>query len=343
MKENNRHVAVAITDFYNQIVTTSNRKVHLLPEQIVNTTKYDRANALVIEGRVSSALNGIVTFEKLRIDNVLPGTKIRLKLRSNGLSVIKGHEYFEYVVRSCFDGEYLAFKHKKRCTKCLPGRFLSQTDPGKMLTRCHFCQPGQYQSNIGQAKCTPCPLNTYNQNENATSLNFCHKCQPNSDTRGRIGQSSNKSCICKDNYYPVLPSSICHPCPAGAICRNPESGNSTLQLLGHWIKSANNYWQIPLEWATESEISLDDRFLRCKKDYRCLENNTCGIGYSGVLCEVCEIGYTRTYFGECAPCAENLHNNYANFILISLCLSMTLLFIFYAFKENMKKEGFGVL
>ena len=304
-------VAVAFLDYYDQIVANFNGRVELhVPSSVVakidsvdllTNTNTDQAPTL--QGEFSYAFNGVATFHKLIVGNVMPNRNVQLTSHANGIRFLKGVLKYEFTVGSCLDGEYLDL-NTKLCLKCKPGSYLKKEKENILVTECIACPPGTYQEKKGGDVCLKCPSNTFNEIAGAYSIQSCLRCPDlNSGTRGEVGQPTNKSCICNNGFFPM--SEACHPCPYGAVCNWPLPFNGSSQLVGNWIKSEYGFWQIPFDWGVDgNNIPLDEHFVKCPKENVCIQNSTCADGYAGVLCQSCISGYRMNTLGDCVSCSN---------------------------------------
>lgn len=103
---------------------------------------------------------------------------------------------------------------------------------------------------------------------------------------------------CKAGYHGDI-GTECKPCPVGAIC---DGGLSK-------PRSQNGWWRLNTT-----------RFVKCLPSHACLGNNTCSVGYEGVMCNSCGSGHYRAQ-QDCDRC--NAESN-ATFILT---ITVVILFV----------------
>ncbi|OMJ86544.1 hypothetical protein SteCoe_11895 [Stentor coeruleus] len=122
-----------------------------------------------------------------------------------------------------------------------------------------------------------------------------------------IGSSSCDPC--PSNKYLITPESSCKTCPTGAVCTGKDV-----------IISASGYWRSNL---------LSEVVYACKIPLSCSGGDTtnllgyCSTGYLGILCQSCEIGFSRDTSGKCSKCPNKGTN-------ITILLSLLILIVFIA-------------
>ena len=110
--------------------------------------------------------------------------------------------------------------------------------------------------------------------------------------------SETDSCIiCPSEKYLIKTEKTCKSCPNGGIC----PGGSDIWLKPGYYRTTN-----------KSEIVYS-----CPLSDSCLGNNTgyeseCRTGYTGITCNVCNKGYSKSADGKCSRCPQN----FANFIIL---------------------------
>ena len=176
------------------------------------------------------------------------------------------------------------------------------------LTQCSQCMPGTFAASRGALQCAPCPPATIAASFAAASCDACPA--SSSDAAGHT------ICICLEGYYDASLGAnssgpACASCVDGGMC----VGGSLLAQEGWWRESPT-----------------DSVFLKCREGY-CLPEDAallagtavaaggggggamlgrrlrqlsgavshCADGHSGVLCAVCQDGYTLQG-GFCKPC-----------------------------------------
>ena len=133
-----------------------------------------------------------------------------------------------------------------------------------------------------------------------------------------VGEILSKSeCqLCEDSYS-FTSNTLCNLCPKLAeSCR----GASIVLPVNYWRRSDNsvNIMQCPLDGACKGGTNVG--------------NSSCNIGYSGLLCSVCDNRYYPSS-GKCEPCPnKGLDRNQLislGVILIVMLLALLVLFIRY--------------
>ncbi|OMJ86545.1 hypothetical protein SteCoe_11896 [Stentor coeruleus] len=120
-----------------------------------------------------------------------------------------------------------------------------------------------------------------------------------------IGSSSCDPCPV--NKYLITPEESCKTCPTGAECTGKDV-----------IIALSGYWRSNL---------LSEVVYSCTISSACLGGNKtnflgyCSTGYSGVLCQSCEIGFSRDSSGKCSQCPSQTTN-------IVILLSFLILIVF---------------
>ena len=113
-----------------------------------------------------------------------------------------------------------------------------------------------------------------------------------------IGEAliKNNTCDpCATGTYNLEANSACKRCPTGGICYGRAD-----------IVAAAGYWRT----GQDSDI-----FYACPNSAACLEeetsnstNSTCLIGYKGILCQSCELGYSSSNGDICTKCLDKDQN-----------------------------------
>ena len=162
------------------------------------------------------------------------------------------------------------------------------------VSECAMCQPGTFSATQGATTCPSCPPATISATGGATACDAC----PASSSDG-LG---NTVCLCLDGYYDVAlgantSAPQCTSCADGGAC------------VGGVLLAQEGWWR---------ESPTDDLFLKCREGY-CLAEDPpassarrrlaqadaghCLDGHSGVLCAICQDGYTLQG-GFCKPCRQ---------------------------------------
>ena len=111
----------------------------------------------------------------------------------------------------------------QKCAPCGKGEECTNAT----CTTCLPCAPGTYKAAVGTEPCLACPANTYRKDPGATELDNCAQCQDRSSTKGSVGQSNMRACVCDPQYYLITVNQglsseglLCEACPRGALCKD---------------------------------------------------------------------------------------------------------------------------
>lgn len=135
-----------------------------------------------------------------------------------------------------------------------------------------------------------------------------------------IGSSSCDSC--PENKYLIEPEESCKTCPTGAVCKGKDV-----------IISSSGYWRSNL---------LSDVVYACKVSSACLGGDTtnflgsCSNGYSGILCQSCEVGFSRDTSGKCSKCPSKATN-----VIILLSFLVLIVFVSVVLVKTTLKSAFA--
>ena len=156
----------------------------------------------------------------------------------------------------------------KDCTICRGGTFSNTS--GATTAQCSgFCPPGKY-SDDGAAQCTACGQGKYQINANSF---LCLSCLTKMTTLGE----GNTECVCEKESY-MNGNGTCIACPDDIIC---DKVGSTLEKMN--LKNGT--------WRPSAESNA---IYECPVKESCMGgNSTCKEGHTGVLCAVCEAGWSR--------------------------------------------------
>ena len=136
-------------------------------------------------------------------------------------------------------------------------------------------------------------------------------------------QIQQTGCVnCEKNKYTIKPSSNCKSCPTGATCPGADI-----------IIVDNGYWRSSIESDVVYECEI---FGACLKGNTTDELGSCTSGYSGVLCQSCEIGYSKTGDGKCAKCPSQAAN-----IAILIILCFCIIFVSVVLVKTTLKSAFS--
>ena len=156
------------------------------------------------------------------------------------------------------------------------------------------------------ATCVPCPMGQYA--DQGTETQNCTPCGLGT----YAPQTGMGRCIdCSYGFVAMQTSSIaCTACPVGATC---EDTSSLMVSPGMWRGSFDLFAVYDCPFGVDA----------------CLGGNTtysCGPGYGGVLCAVCERGFVRT-LGHCMDCGSL--NAPVVPIILAVAAAVTVLTVWY--------------
>ena len=207
----------------------------------------------------------------------------------------------------CPAGEFSSAPGAVVCTRCEPGYWSPQGATGctacalgtylDATGACAACPAGQFGGSVGAVACAQCPPSTAAPQPGASA---CIACPANS---GDVG--GNIACVCLAGYFDSALGAnatvpVCTPCPEGGACVD----GALLAQEGWWretpidaifLKCREGYC-LPEESASVAGAAMTGRRLRQSSAGHCAD------GHGGVLCAVCQEGYTMQG-GSCKPCA----------------------------------------
>ena len=132
----------------------------------------------------------------------------------------------------------------------------------------------------------------------------------------------SKACVvCAAGKYTIEASDSCISCPSGGTCNGGSS-----------IVVDNGYWRSSLYSDVVYECLV---FEACLKGNESNELGSCSSGYSGVLCQSCEIGYSKATDGKCSKCPSQAAN-----ITILLALSFCIVLVSVILVKTTLKSAF---
>ena len=185
----------------------------------------------------------------------------------------------------CAPGTYSNTNGSSACVACPAGQFVAASK----ATACEMAPLGSYAANTGAIAATQCANNFFSASKGATT---CLVCPPNS-----ASGTGAKTCGCAANFYGVIFNGTvtsCAPCPAGAECLTADPlGQRTARTL----LSLAGQWRVPTTTDQPSFMPCPLGVAACPSS----SNGTCTLGYTGVLCGVCQLGYHASG-SECSLC-----------------------------------------
>ena len=160
------------------------------------------------------------------------------------------------------------------CTACVAGLYW-QPGPDAYSPACVACAVGLFSAGPAQVQCSSCASQSFNPSLGMTT---CSACPVSS-----VSVTGQVQCSCHVGFYGLLvngTTAACAPCPFGALCT--PSPDATRTLFS--VQSIPGYWR----------LAPTTEFYHCPLGAdACLSSNngSCAVGYVGVLCGICQIGY----------------------------------------------------
>jgi hypothetical protein len=229
-----------------------------------------------------------------------------------------------------------------QCKFCAAGRRSDdvQTAKGPNFI-CEQCEPGRFQSNLGETSCAVCGAGTYSK----TGAVACEMCEigsfssiveasncsvcPGSFTTQYRSTKSMSACQCPaGSYRDSLNRGLCKDCPEGMTCAfgsDVAAGAKIFPLLE------------PKFW---SSVSNPTSVFRCDNEFRCPGGapGTCGSEMVGPSCARCSDGWD--FDGEvCYECAD-VEKTIVLFPILPMILVPALVcFMYKVFGDSYEKWG----
>ena len=218
------------------------------------------------------------------------------------------------------------------CSACRQGYYSSCRDIQAGSSSCVKCPPGSYyQDEVASTGCKTCRPGQFVPPERSPGKDAadCQTCPPGTNTTIVAG---TRACDCLRGYSRTYRFGPCKMCTMKGF--NCSLDYQVLQN-GYWmtwegtkqeikIHSDNqNVTQRTCEYAYKSYVrnldTTDDTYdrrtmhfncqmplpIKCLKSTSCVGglNPRCSVGYTGVLCAVCDAGYSQQ-FGQCIRCPK---------------------------------------
>ena len=123
----------------------------------------------------------------------------------------------------------------------------------------------------------------------------------------------NRCIPCPEDQFSITNSTKCKDCPTGAEC---PGRNKLIVKKGYWRS------------CIESDVVEN-----CIPREACLAGNSsyelgeCQVGYTGVFCQSCEHGYSKTVSSVCSKCPDDSNNKVTAVILISILISICVIMV----------------
>ncbi|OMJ91265.1 hypothetical protein SteCoe_6244 [Stentor coeruleus] len=127
-------------------------------------------------------------------------------------------------------------------------------------------------------------------------------------------QKSSSACTeCPKDKYTLEADTYCKDCPVGATC---YGGDSIVPNSGYWRPGSKS------EMVYKCSISE-----ACPGGNETIEISTCSSGYTGILCQSCEAGYSRDSSGKCSKCPSEDKNAIILLFLIICIFIIAAIFV----------------
>jgi hypothetical protein len=127
--------------------------------------------------------------------------------------------------------------------------------------------------------------------------------------------------VCPADKYLFTAATNCKSCPTGATCKG---GTSLIINDGYWRSDLDSEVVYQCEYSAACIGGTDDDPL-----------GHCAIGYAGVKCQSCEVGYTMNSEYKCAKCPAKAAN-----ITILIALTIGIIFISVILVKTTLKSAF---
>jgi N-acetylneuraminic acid mutarotase len=322
-RQNGRVLRVGFYDWYNRLVSSSNRPIGLTLQDNVEHAELSGPSEVACVG-------GIATFEEFMVIG-RPQTSVVFDFYSDDTSLVRGPRA-QVEVRSCRKGEYYDSEGKDQgCLKCGTGMYgdglgvngtggCKSCATGKYQDRlgqivCNACRAGQYQDLPGQFGCVMCSLGKASD-VGATS---CDACPP-----GKYDEGGGECIMCPKGTYSDLNESVvcktcengkyngregatnCSICEAGktSIAGAPVDGTPTIVSCTEDCPAGRYKPKLLFSWACEE----------------CLPGQYSGIGQE--TCSSCAPGkYSGRAAEACVKCRVGKHASTQNAAACTYCPS----------------------
>jgi hypothetical protein len=294
------YVKVAMLDWYNHIVRSSNSLVRL---QAAN-------NGIGISGTTeTTCVDGVATFDDFSVEGV-PGSPFHLKFASADAAIIQEGSEATVDIRNCTAGEFYETNgNQNKCTPCQTGKY--GDDRGKH-TSCKACTSGKHQDETGKTSCKSCSAGQYQDASNAEQCKDCDagqsqsmvgKEQCNECTAGAYADEAKaescKSCERGKFRSEIDDARSCNDCPAGKYSPNDRSTSCKI-CEGGKTTGPNNDKTGETECTGECSEGTAKNYtsLMCTKCKPGLFSNR-----GASKCEKCAVGtYSNSGEGQCSNC-----------------------------------------
>jgi len=217
--------------------------------------------------------------------------------------------------KPCATGSYSALAGATACTLVDPGFVSTAARTGQsacpagtaldaVLHACVACAPGTYTSSAASSKCASCFAGTIAPLQGATG---CQACPSNSRN-----VAAYTACLCSAGYFDAQlgangSSPACAACTEGGVC-----DGTTGELLadeGYWRESDNDtvFFKCREGYCLAENSSAANSSAARRRLHQASSNNSsyvgghCAEGHGGVLCAVCQEGYSMQG-GFCKAC-----------------------------------------
>jgi hypothetical protein len=222
----------------------------------------------------------------------------------------------------CPEGKYGATGGLSVCMACLPGTYWSTANH---TVQCLPCPIGKFNIALAQVQCQTCLANTFNDAAGLSSP--CLTCPP-----GSKSSAGSAVCSCESGFYlssSFSANSTCLACPLGASCID-----SSAIRTAAFLASTPGYWRVP----SAPALASNPIFMACPLggSIACPSstNGTCGLGYTGVLCGTCAVGFHASGL-SCIPCEGA--TKFALVIVLVVAAAVLALLYWFSTKLDLKK------
>eukprot|EP01048_Picozoa_sp_COSAG05_P007529 COSAG05_NODE_533_length_8896_cov_17.527404_5_plen_1339_part_00 len=253
------------------------------------------------------------------------------------------------------DRRFILDRNRTSCTACAAGK-----GPTTHQTSCVACRPGKFSSAGVCETCVPGPAGQ-------TIAAFAGSVVCLNCPAGKVAHNNATECRCaagtynisamvvrcfSAEYFPrevtvIRPEdrSECQPCPA---CLDCNSIGSPVTKSGYRLRKSNDHVTVHVEVGLNVTALIKPRQLSehhaftCPHASSCLsgpvrgnETLDCLIGHTGVLCQGCESGWSKTPSGSCFECQGGNDGQWA---LLAVLVVVVLVAMYFGLSVYMKRK-----
>ena len=253
------------------------------------------------------------------------------------------------------DRRFILDRNRTSCTACAAGK-----GPTTDQTSCVACRPGKFSSAGVCETCVPGPAGQ-------TIAAFAGSVVCLNCPAGKVAHNNATECRCaagtynisamvarcfSAEYFPrevtvIRPEdrSECQPCPA---CLDCNSIGSPVTKSGYRLRKSNDHVTVHVEVGLNVTALIKPRQLSehhaftCPHASSCLsgpvrgnETLDCLIGHTGVLCQGCESGWSKTPSGSCFECQGGNDGQWA---LLAVLVVVVLVAMYFGLSVYMKRK-----